>query len=192
MYGYPTGEIWPAEDAESVQIREVYSRYGLAMFKAQVLEHGIVNAIIIAIMLPTFHVSADRSAWEKAFEQAYDFELAKTFGNMLRALEPLDLPASIMTRLGEAKHERDRLAHRFFREHHEDLLGRSGRTRMISECEAAIQLFSAVDAELEEYMRPAREQYGITNEWIELQAAAAEVCNHTYQDSEGSKASSLT
>jgi hypothetical protein len=35
--GYPRGAIWPNEDDESVQIREVYSRYGLAMYRAQVL-----------------------------------------------------------------------------------------------------------------------------------------------------------
>lgn len=173
--GYSPGAIWTAEDDESVQIREVYSRYGLAMYQAQVLEHGMVNAVIVARLLPTMRAHPDRSAWESAFDQAYDTELAKTFGNMLRALGPLDLPAELLERLREAKVQRDRLAHRFFREHDEDFLNRSGRTRMIVECEGAVELFSAIDRDLEEHMRPRREKHGITSEWIEghLQAAIA-------------------
>ncbi|MCQ0989014.1 hypothetical protein [Jiella marina] len=173
MKGYPPGSIWPAGDTKSEQIREVYSRYGLAMYQAQVLEHGMVNAVIFARMLPTMREHKDRSAWEEAFDRAYDIELAKTFGNMLRALEPLGLHPDLLGRLRTAKVERDRLAHSFFREHDEDFLNRSGRTRMIVECEDAIERFSAIDTELEEAMRPQREKYGITEEWVDRQLAAA-------------------
>lgn len=173
MEGFPKGAVWPAEGDDSIQIREVYSRYGLAMYQAQVLEHGMVNAVIIARMLPTMRSHPDRSAWEDAFDQAYDLELAKTFGNMLRALEPLDLSAMLLERLRTAKTERDRLAHRFFREHDEHFLSQRGRTLMIGECEDAIVLFSRIDADLEEHMRPQRERFGITNEWIERHLAAS-------------------
>ena len=44
--------IWPVEDLEDAKVREVYSRYGLAMFMAQVLEHGMVNAMIVVQLLP--------------------------------------------------------------------------------------------------------------------------------------------
>lgn len=173
MDGYPPGAIWPAEDKDSIQIREVYSRYGLAMYQAQVLEHGMVNAVIIARMLPTMRNHSDKAAWEDAFDRAYDVELAKTFGNMLRALEALGLPDDLMARLRAAKIERDHLAHRFFREHDEDFLGRAGRTRMIAACEDIIERFAAIDAELETVMQPLRERHGITAEWIETQMAAA-------------------
>lgn len=147
MDGFSRGAIWPASDEDSVQIREVYSRYGLAMYQAQVLEHGMANAVIVARMLPKMRDHSDRPAWEDAFDRAYDVELAKTFGNMLRALEPLELPEALIGRIRIAKSERDRLAHRFFREHDEDFLGRSGRTLMIAECEDAIEMFMAIDAD---------------------------------------------
>lgn len=166
MDEYAPGSIWPAEDDDAIETREVYSRYGLAMFKAQVLEHGMVNAVIVARMMPTMREHPDRQAWEEAFDQAFDAELAKTFGNMLRALEPLGLPAGLMDRLRIAKVERDRLAHRFFREHDQDFLGPVGRTRMIAECEDAVNLFDGVDRALEAVMAPARERHGITAEWI--------------------------
>ena len=173
MDGYAPGAIWPAEGEAAVQIREVYARYGLAMYHVQVLAHGIVNAVIIARMLPTMRQHPDRGAWEDAFDRAYESELAKTFGNMLRALEALALPHDLMSRLHGAKAERDRLAHRFFREHDENFLGRSGRTRMIAECEAAIEQFTSIDADLEAFMRPQRERHGITTEWVEGHLAAA-------------------
>ncbi len=173
MDRYLRGAIWPASDDDSVQIREVYSRYGLAMYQAQVLEHGIVNAVIVARMLPKMRDHSDRPAWEDAFDRAYDVELTKTCGNMLRALESLKLPEELIDRLRVAKIERDRLAHRFFREHDEDFLGRTGRTVMIAECEDAIEIFTAIDADLEEHMRPQRERHGITSEWIEGHLAAA-------------------
>ena len=99
MDGYKPGSIWPAHDDDAVQIREVYSRYGLAMYLAQVLEHSMVNAVIIVRMLPAMREHADRSTWEDAFDGAYDAELAKTFGNMLRALTPLGLPGQLLERL---------------------------------------------------------------------------------------------
>jgi hypothetical protein len=173
MHGYLPGSIWPADNEDDVQIREVYARYGLAMYQAQVLEHGMVNAVIIVRMMPTLHGHPNRSAWEDAFDRAYDVEFAKTFGNMLRALASLNPPEELLERLRSAKSERDRLAHRFFREHAEDLLSRSGRTKMIAECEDAIKMFSAIDANLEEHIRPQRERHGITNEWIEGHLAAA-------------------
>ena len=173
MNGYPPGAIWLAEDAESVQIREVYSRYGLAMYQAQVLEHGMVNAVIIARMLPIMRSHPDRSAWEDAFDRAYDVELSKTFGNMLRAIEPLGVPMDLVQRLRCAKIERDRLAHRFFREHDEDFLGAAGRTKMIAECEDAIETFTKTDADLEHFIRPQRERHGITSDWVEGHLAEA-------------------
>lgn len=174
MDAFLPGEVWPAVEDDEVQIREVYSRYGLAMYQAQVLEHGMVNAVIVARMLRTMRRHLKRTTWEAAFDGAYEAELAKTFGNMLRALEPLGLPAEFMARLRVAKVERDRLAHRFFREHDLNFLGPIGRTRMIAECEDAVELFTGIDRELEAMMAPQRERHGITAEWIAACMAEAQ------------------
>ena len=44
---------------------------------------------------------------------------------------------------------------------------------MIAECEDAIEMFTAIDVDLEEHMRPQRERHGITSEWIEGHLAVA-------------------
>ena len=175
MDGYEPGAIWPAPDFENEQVREVYSRFGLAMFMAQVLEHGMVNALLVLRFLPTMKDHADQSSWDEAFERFYDAELAKTFGNMARALEQTGaFSPDLIKRLRAAKVHRDRLAHRFFREHDMDFMTRSGRTKMIAECEELIELFHGIDREVEGIVTPQRTRFGITPEWIDEHVALME------------------
>lgn len=90
-----------------------------------------------------------------------------------------------MVRLREAKLERDRLAHRFFREHDENFLNHGGRITMITEREGAIEFFSEVDAVLEAHMRPLRERYGIADEWVEEKVGFAVVAGEPDSGSVG-------
>lgn len=175
MNGYEPGAIWPTFDYDDVQVREVYSRYGLAMFMAQVLEHGMVNALIVLRLLPTLREHAHRSSWDEAFGRFYDAELAKTFGNMVRALEQTDaFSPDLLGRLRSAKVQRDHLAHRFFREHDLDFMTRPGREKMIVECDKLIELFKGIDREVEAIVSPQRSRFGITPEWIDEHVALME------------------
>ena len=40
------------DDPESEHIKEVYARFGLALYYAQVLEHAIVNALVVVDLIP--------------------------------------------------------------------------------------------------------------------------------------------
>src|SRR4051794_16451774 len=160
MDGYEPGAIWPAGDDDEVQIREVYSRFGLAMYLAQVLEHGIVNALLVLSLLPTMKGFADRTSWDAAFDRFYDAELGRTLGNMIRALEQTGvMPADLIEKLRAAKVHRDHLAHRFFREHDLDFMTSQGRSRMIAECEDRMELFQSLDREVEAIVSPQRTRF---------------------------------
>ncbi len=159
---------WRSTSSDDEQVREVHARFGLAMFQAQVLEHGMVNAALVLSLLPTMSTFSDRAAWETAFDRFYDIELAKTFGNMLKRLEPLNgFPPDLLARLRTAKLERDNLAHRFFREHDLDFMTTVGRTNMIAKCDELIVLFQEADRELEAFTAPERDRFGITRDWID-------------------------
>jgi hypothetical protein len=54
------------------------------------------------------------------------------------------------------KIEGDPFAHRFFRKHDEGFPSMSGRTRTIAECNDAIEMFLAIDADLAKLMRRRR------------------------------------
>ncbi|MFN3774964.1 hypothetical protein [Sphingomonas parapaucimobilis] len=160
--------IWPVEDLEDAQVREVYSRYGLAMFMAQVLEHGMVNAMIVVQLLPARSNFRGHAEWFSAFDKFHDAEFSKTFGNMIRALERIDkFPADFIARLQSAKLGRDHLAHRFFRENSEKFFNQAGRLEMIVECEKWINIFQSADRDLDAIVGPLRLQFGISNDLID-------------------------
>lgn len=168
MQDHPPGSIWPATGAEEEQIREVYSRYGLAMYMAQVLEHGMVNADIVMRTLGTKASHANEASWHAAFDAAYEVGLAKTYGNMLRQIESLDgFPPDLLARLRQAKEDRDVLAHRFFWQNDIAFMSPQGRTAMIAWCEARVELFKELSDEVDAFIRPIRERHGISDEWIE-------------------------
>ncbi|WP_168727376.1 hypothetical protein [Sphingomonas sp. CCH10-B3] len=175
--------IWDVSDPESALIREVYARYGLAMYMAQVLEHAIVNALLVLRFLPTRPVHNSKESWESAFDDFYVGEFGKTFGNMLKTLDSLCiLPPEIILKLRAAKSTRDMLAHSFFRDHDLQFITQSGRVAMIDVCEAAIAEFKAADDELDAFCAPFRLRFGMTDEWIdqkfrELEAQAHEAHN---------------
>lgn len=167
MRGYPPGSIWPATDDEERQIREVYARYGLAMYRAQVLEHGLVNTLAVFRLLPAREQYPDRQAWEIACDSFYDAEFDKTFGNILKALQLIKgFPPELLHELRLVKRKRDHLAHSFFRRHDIDSMTTEGRTEMITECEQLIELFHTVDRKVEQFIKPLEEMFGLTEERI--------------------------
>lgn len=160
--------IWPAEDPHSEMIREVYARFGLAMYMAQTLEHGVVNALFVLRFVATRSEHETQDSWSAAIDAFYSTEFAKTFGNMIRTIQSVPIiPTSLIDQLSNAKAKRDYLAHSFFREHDLAFETQAGRTQMIAECEDATQQFKSCDLALEEFCTPYRQRYGMTDEWLD-------------------------
>lgn len=163
MNGHPPGAIWPTVEFDDIQIREVYARFGLSMYMAQVLEHGMVNAIVVMKMLPTARTHANNADWQCAIDNAFETGLARTYGNMVRQLETLpEFPPELLMRLKAVKDDRDILAHRFFRQNDMAFMNRGGRTSMIAWCEERAETFRALSDEIDSFLAPIQEQYGLT------------------------------
>ena len=168
MDGFAPGSIWPATDFDEVQIREVYSRYGLAMYMAQVLEHAMVNAMIIMRTLPGMRTHRDEASWQATFDGAYEMGLARTYGNMVRQLEAIDeFPRELLGRLVSLKEDRDILAHRFFRQNDLAFMNRDGRTTMVAWCEERVELFKVLSDDVDAFIAPIQARYGISQSWID-------------------------
>jgi hypothetical protein len=168
MQGYPPGGIWPVDDFDGAQTREVYARYGLAMYMVQVLEHGMVNAAIMLRTLPTMSAHPDATSWQDAFDQAYEAGLARTYGNMLKQLEAIgEFPRPLLERLRSAKEDRDVLAHRFFRQNDIAFINSDGRTHMIAWCEQRVELFQSLSDEIDAFVMPVCARYGLSKEWLD-------------------------
>lgn len=151
------------------QIKEVYAQFGLAIYLAQVLEHGIGNALVYSSLIPS-NVGKVRSAleWHEKFDQFLGLHFEKTLGRMISTLKAeIATTSNLESLLSEALRKRNWLAHHYFRERSDDFMNEAGRTKMIAELEEAQTLFSLADEVLETITKPLREKYGFTDERLE-------------------------
>jgi hypothetical protein len=131
-------------DAADEETREVYARYGLAMYFAQVVEHAIVN-LMIALRLP------ERGALtQRDIDQFMDEAFAMTFGRLLKELRRTGQPTHFVQRdLDQARDMRNWLAHRYFRDRAVQFMSPAGRVVMLEELDDATNLFLQVNESLE-------------------------------------------
>lgn len=154
------------EDRANDQVKTVYAHFGLAMYLAQVLEHGLVNTLMFLDLLPSrAGKPVPRKQWEAEFDSFMQRHFETTLGRMIRALQDVaPVPPQLEAVLTEALKKRNFLAHHYFRERAEQFMSYEGREEMISELKHAQTLFEAADAKLTEVCKPVREEYGFTDE----------------------------
>ena len=149
------------------QPREVFARYGLAMYQAQVLEHGIVNALRVIEFIPRAKDFTSFGIWNETFDRFLDDQFDFTFGNLVRRLEATKfLSQPMMEDMRSAKFLRDTLAHRFFRDFAEDFLTIGGSQKMVDFCDDCSRRFHVIDRALEVCIMPLRIRLGFTDDWI--------------------------
>ena len=131
-------------DAADEETREVYARYGLAMYFAQVVEHAIVN-LMIALRLP------QREALTKGdIDQFMDEAFSMTFGRLLKELRRMGQSTHFLQRdLAQARDMRNWLVHRYFRDRAVQFMSPAGRVVMLQELDDATNLFLEVNERLE-------------------------------------------
>ena len=166
-------------DPEEEQVRDVYAHFGLAVYLAQCLEHGIANALVFADLIPqkADHFPA-REQWDEDFDAFMGSKFQATLGRLIEQLrEVTQIEPDLEALLKRALQRRNWLAHHYFRERAEALVSQEGRRAMLEELQEAQQLFQKVDAMLFEVVRPIRERFGITDQVLEewMQRYQAEI-----------------
>ena len=128
--------------------REMYARYGLAMYFAQVIEAGIKNALVMG------ELADAQFATIEDFDVAAATNFKTVLGRLIEKFKPFmaadepfvdDLQLALMTR--------NQLAHHFFWDHAPDAMTWDGRERMMRECDAATELFQEISTRLEAVVR---------------------------------------
>jgi len=153
------------EADENLHTKEVYARYGLSMYYAQVLEHGVVNFVVI------YNLDAKRKSRQRIspdqIDALFDTHFEKTLGQLVHQIKSgMEPPSTLEAELKTALKTRNWLAHDFFREKAEDFMSFDGKKRMIDAVDDARQLFRRTDKLLFEATRPMREAVGMTDEAI--------------------------
>lgn len=147
--------------SEEPDTAEVYEWFGATSFSAQVLEQGILLALVV---LDSRCHRVTEEEWD-SFYRRYD---RATLGKMLRKLgEKHDFPDGYADLLDNALRERNRLAHRFFADNAEALGFAFGRRRMIDDLSAMMDLFYKANAATQKVIEFQRNTLGMTEEVIE-------------------------
>ena len=130
------------------QKREVFARFGLAMYYAQCLEQQL------GLMLASMYNRQFFEVIPEARDAFFDRELSKTLGRMVKALKKntIEIPSTLEERLTEALKIRNGLAHGYFYKRSAAILSLQGRENMISELQERVDFFQALDNDFTEIM----------------------------------------
>ena len=154
--------------------KEVYAHFGLAMFKAQVLEHAVVNALVLCDLIPNRREKAlSTESWAADVDQFMDGHFADVFGRMIKSFrKAATVSADLQESLESALKMRNFLAHRYFRERDTAWLTEESRDGMIEELREACRLFERTDGLIDDLIEPLCARYGLTQDVWDREVAA--------------------
>lgn len=148
-------------DEESWQIREVYTKYGVAMYFAQCFETGLVNLLVVLKLKDRDKITrADIDAFMRG-------NYKKTLGQLISLLKrEMEISEGLENDLKELLEIRNYLAHRYFRVKAVDFMKRNGCQHMVSELECFVSKFKSIDMKIESITFAIAQKYGIKDETI--------------------------
>ena len=147
--------------------KELYACFGLAFYKANVLERGVLNLAVALMTQGNLGITIDDVG------RLYNSFETKTFGQILKIAEDrYKFTEEFSSDLKLALSQRNHLAHGFFKTHDIDHMSMLGRRQMIDELVSIWTHLTKVDEIMDEYWMSAWQEYGISKEWIEHQMLA--------------------
>jgi hypothetical protein len=155
--------VWAPEQLtpDDDQTREVYAKYGLAMYLAQVIEHGLANFVLYA---GTFYGLVTDEAHVDAL---LDEMFSKTMGGQLReVLSLIEFSGDQIERLHQVREKRNMLAHSFWRERVTLTGSQAGRNQLLAELDAICAEFDTVNTEMDWMTMALLGLQGITPEMV--------------------------
>ncbi|MBV5244382.1 hypothetical protein KUF57_12640 [Mycolicibacterium sp. PAM1] len=159
-YGYHLIAELPADGSRE---KEVFARFGLALYTAQVFDHALVNLLTVTRSIEGIY-SLDEI--DRSFENLFK----KTTGGLVTDIgsESL-LQETDLEICRRAVAERNRLAHRFFRDNAEDFISSKGQQLMIDDLGEVVVLIQAADAACHRVMMRIGARFGMTEGAVERQ-----------------------
>lgn len=144
--------------------KERWAFFGLAFYRANVLERGIVN---LAVGL---HSRGIPGVSRNQVDALYDSFNSKTFGQLLRvAKQQFNFSQDLADELSRSLELRNYFAHSFFVSHDIDLLSEQGKRKMIDELVSIAKFLKQVDRKVDPIWMSAWEHLGVTKDWVAKQ-----------------------
>jgi len=149
-------------DPESDQIREVFARFGAALYSAQVLEQAV------AMLLATLFGPGEDWLKQHGIDDLLDRNFRATFGQLKKQLEG-KAPDELLEAIGDSVQLRNRLAHHYFWDYAVEFTKTDGRNTMIGELAEIDERFQNLTTELDALQARWRQDHGISDEDIQKQ-----------------------
>jgi len=151
-------------DPESEQIKEVYARFGLAMYQAQCVERQL------AVLLATEYGPGLHNMTRQQYEELLESLFKKTLGGLIHKLrEAVDLPSDFESTLREALNKRNWLAHHYFWERAGHFMTEQGRRLMVDELQVIATELDELDQTLIHVSRKWMEKIGMSEEVVQIE-----------------------
>jgi len=150
--------------SSSETVKEVYARFGLAMYYAQTLEFGLVG------LVTALHRARGDTLAVSDPDAFLEQRLADTMGKLCKRLKAVlgqELPDGWDTMLTEALEERNHVTHHFFRVNAEKFTFEAGCHEMIGELDSCAEKFRAADAATDAMVTRILKRAGITPSVLE-------------------------
>jgi hypothetical protein len=151
---------------EDEQNKEVYAHAGLALQMAQILEHAIVNSMIVLELVPNLVGKVKTvEEWYRDHDAFQDQQFEKTLGRLVGAVRAVaTMSDQLVGDMQECIRKRNYLAHHFFRVQAEAFMNEAGRRQMSAELGDIQALFKRTIDAFEAAVQPAWDRYGFTKE----------------------------
>ena len=136
-------------------------------FRRVLLEHGLVNALVIPDTVPSRrHRVRSLDEWEAQVDAFIDFQV--TMGRMMKNLgDEAQVGAALERSLHDTLNKRNWLVHDFFRERVTEFMPLAGHEQMFRDIDECCDLFQTAVECLESIVSPFRGKAGTTDELVE-------------------------
>ncbi|MGW7465852.1 hypothetical protein ACWGJT_14375 [Streptomyces xantholiticus] len=161
-------EAAPESDEEyDTDHKTVYALFGLAIYKANCLEHSLVN------LLAFTRIVAAREQGEQLIRDPWTQGFKDMMGKLIKRVEPhTSAYPEVIDDLTRSLKRRNYLVHNFWRERIQDMISDPGRARLCADPKSDCRLLTRTDERFSErVLNPIMEGMGITAEAIEAQYA---------------------
>jgi hypothetical protein len=152
---------------DGTDTKTLYALFGLAIYKANVLEHTLVNTLAM-VKLIRAEEQGERlisDPWAQGFKDM--------MGKLIRRAEPyVNAYPEVIDDLTRSLKQRNFLVHHFWRERIQETIAESGRAKMCADLKVDCRLFTQTDERLtERVFNPLARKRGITPEMVVAQYA---------------------
>ncbi|MEX2416310.1 MAG: hypothetical protein WD424_09215 [Paenibacillaceae bacterium] len=149
---------------ENEHSKEGYAYFGLAVYYVQVLEHQLVNMIVL------LRKTQGKILKENDLDVLYARKFSNTMGQLINEIKQLfDLHSDEMDELKEILKVRNFIVHDYFKERIALTVTRTGRNEIINEFQVFVDRIKRLDKKLEKYSNDLHVILGISQADIDIE-----------------------